>query len=261
MSSTFDNRNWLYNAYMRLRQRNGYPHFLFHLDGKKIIYCYIRKNACSAFKRMLVDLSDVEAKPSRPEERAAFLFRHHLARYPHDFKQVDHTIFVHRDPTERAISLFRNKFIQRSGSGDIFKSYEAQTGRSPETASFKDFVTHYLTGDMRRIDPHVLAQRRHLLPIIYSDAIEMGQLHETMCGVIGSDLADRYFLVRTNQTTGLIENDCGDVSNIPADKLAQTYESTNTLPPHAAFVTPDIAEQLDDVYRSDSAFRSGVPLT
>ena len=48
----------------RLDRRNkiisyGRAHFWFELGGKTYGYCYIRKNACSAFKKLICDTSDV----------------------------------------------------------------------------------------------------------------------------------------------------------------------------------------------------------
>ena len=62
MDTAFDNRKPLYAAYMKIRGRPGYLHFKGVVAGRSIVYCYIRKNACSAFKALLVDAAGGETQ-------------------------------------------------------------------------------------------------------------------------------------------------------------------------------------------------------
>ncbi len=92
----FDNRNPLYAAYMQLRRRKGYPHFKIELAGKKIVYCYIRKNACTTFKTLLFTETDPTQVDLPSDKSSEFIHQHCLATYPRDIRNTNYTIFIYR---------------------------------------------------------------------------------------------------------------------------------------------------------------------
>ncbi len=96
----------------------GGLHFTFELAGKRVVYCYIRKNASSAFKKLIVDCSPFSNLMKENENPIHFLYKYHKSTAK-DFSRADHIIFVYRDPIERILSLFKNKFIQQIGAQDI----------------------------------------------------------------------------------------------------------------------------------------------
>jgi len=171
--ANFDNR-WSFSS--------GKTHLGFELGGKKIAYAYIRKNACRSFKRALgyhdpVDVSEV------------------AAAYPFDPRQkYDAAIFVYRDPFERAISLFRNKFIDGKQNDRIMERYREAMGTSD--FDFDGFVR--FCG--KQLDPHTWTQRSSLRRMRYTHAIPIDQLSATMVEIVGEEAA-RPFEKKFNHST------------------------------------------------------------
>lgn len=123
--------------------------------GRRIVYTYIRKNGCTAFKRHILESTGQSAWDAPAVRRL---------RVPPaviEAGDLDLSIFVHRDPFERAVSTFLNKFVALSGAEDVLASYAARTGRDPGTASFAQ-VLDYLQGGVARVDCHFWPQKAHL---------------------------------------------------------------------------------------------------
>ena len=158
----FDNRR----AFQR-----GSLHLGFELGGKRIAYAYIRKNGSSAFKRALGYPSGTDIRVIEPSHRW-------------DLRQrYDATIFVWRDPEERLKSLYRNKILEREDAEDILVRYRTTMGEEPGSFErFAEFAT-------RNSDPHCVPQRDHLKPIVYSHAIPLTRLHESMVTIVGIEAA------------------------------------------------------------------------
>jgi hypothetical protein len=252
----FDNRGWLRYPWLTFGMRRARPatHFLVNIGGRRIVYCYIRKNGCSAFKRLIVDSSPQETKPTVGAERMGFCLQHHSARYPKDFVAADHIIFVYRDPLERVVSLFKDKFVAQSGAADIFKNYLEVTGQAPEDATFSDFVDRYLGHNWTRLDSHVLPQRRHLAPVIYTDAIPLRKLHVGMSRVVGAEVADAYFKKPSNSTPRLILDDVKDASDLSAGYLRARFRACGAMPDGGAFLKGKHRQRLEALYREDRMF-------
>uniref|UniRef100_A0A5F9C8T8 Carbohydrate sulfotransferase n=1 Tax=Oryctolagus cuniculus TaxID=9986 RepID=A0A5F9C8T8_RABIT len=134
-------------------------------DRYRFLYCYVPKVACSNWKRVLkvlagvLDSVDVRLKMDhrsdlvflgdlRPEE-----IRYRLQHY---FK----FLFV-RDPLERLLSAYRNKFgeireyQQRYGS-EIVRRYRAGAGPSPagDDVTFSEFLRYLVDEDPQRMNEH-----------------------------------------------------------------------------------------------------------
>lgn len=157
-------------------------HLAFTLGGKRIAYAYIRKNGCSAFKRMMLRLID-SGDP-------ADMVRHFPFR---PYEQYDAVIFVWRDPLERLVSLYRNKIIERKYAVDLLAAYRKTMNAEP--GSFEDFVRFAC---MER-DPHCWTQQSHLKRMRYTHAIPLDALHQTMREIAGP-AADAYFSKKVNKT-------------------------------------------------------------
>ncbi|MGF1522999.1 MAG: sulfotransferase family 2 domain-containing protein [Leptolyngbyaceae cyanobacterium] len=253
-----DNRHLLRGMWMRFGNRKGYPHFIFDFSGKRIVYCYIRKNACSAFKGLIVGLSNADPKPQY-QDVLQYILQHHRCQYPQDFTQADHIIFVHRDPIDRIISLFINKFIQQRGNTDIFNNYRAMTGSDPRAANFRDFVESYLPKDMKKLDPHVIPQFDHLLPVVYTESIPLARLHEAMAGILNEQIADTYFSQKVNATISSGQDyDDPMAAQIPAIKLRQTWLAEGTLPTKKSFIDNEmhLDKKLQSIYAKDAIFQA-----
>ena len=118
-------------------------HFAFEANKKKIVYCYIRKNASSSFKRLMISRSPYKNKRKDFQSSLKFLSQFYAAK-TQQFEKFDHSIFVVRDPVDRILSVFKNKFVKKTGNIDIFESYARVTGKNPETATFSGFMTDYI---------------------------------------------------------------------------------------------------------------------
>ncbi|MBU2963479.1 sulfotransferase family protein [Citreicella sp. C3M06] len=186
--------------------RNDLHYFLPNEDGKAILYTYIRKNACSAFKRLMAEKSP---------DKTPGLKKFKQFRVPLDNVSFDEAIFVYRDPFDRAISAFLNKFVDKSGNADIFESFKSQTGKDPYTATFRDF-TQYLDAPFKNLDPHVWPQKSHLLEVDYTLPLEMKELPATMAKKFPS--ISEAFQKPVNKSYKH-ETHTGDLCDIPVDQI------------------------------------------
>ena len=240
---------------LRLRGGYGHPHFHVEFEGRRIIYCYIRKNACTAFKALIVNHSPGPGM-SPGETAIDYLLDHHRAEYRRDIVGADRVVFVYRDPINRSISLFKNKFIQRSGNDDIFRDYERVTGADPDRATFEDFVMRYLGSDTGPNDPHTRSQRSHLLPIVYTDAIPITALREHMAEVLDGPTADKYFRRKLNASENSSTYTDSSASRTPAHALHEVLLREGSFPSRASFLGGgnDIEGRLRAIYSQDAPF-------
>jgi hypothetical protein len=160
-----------------------------------VAYCYIRKNACSAFRRMILEHSP---HPKRKDERPVFYMdRCHRLGYG-DIAGCAHVIFVIRDPFERAVSGYLQQIVSRLDEPYpvLEDGVRGLTGRTRAELSFADFVEFYLgTEDFSRIDVHFMPQVAHLAPIRYSDVLLDKRLAEDAAQVFGPALAEQVTLM------------------------------------------------------------------
>ena len=205
----------------------GRLHRRFDAGGLSIGYAYIRKNACSSFKAAFPQW-DVVTRP--PVE------------------ETDAQVVVLRDPVERLVGLFRNKFIQRAGNADIFAAYRDTTGKDPDEASFADLVVYVRSGG---VDPHVWTQRSHLYAIRYSHATLIQDLHSTMVELVGAEAA-MPFSRRVNSTGHLATYDT-PAAHVPASTLREHLLGSKQIPSTDALTTPALRESIADAYASDYA--------
>jgi len=217
-------------------KRNKMNYLLPNEEGKIIVYTYIRKNACSAFKLLMLERSR-QQEGSEIEKMRAF-------RAPQHLKQWDHSVFVYRDPFERAVSVFQNKFLDKSGNGDIFYSFKAQTGKDPHTATFRDFVT-YLKTPFEELDPHVWPQKSHLLEIEYTLPIDMNDLTNVIEEEFPS--LSKFFQNKVNESRERADI-LGDLCDVPANQISN-YNKKNF---------EALRPTLEDLYSSDMEMISEV---
>lgn len=231
------------NAGVHLRLPKPYDH---------IVYVYIRKNGCSAFKRWLLhDMSQrrgPEADISIVAKRYAISMEWELA----------HTtrLLVLRDPVERMCSLYRNKFIQRRGAEDILQSFEGATGIQGQKASFNCFVDKYLRLILKndpfwgaKIDPHCFLQAQHLWPITYDQVVMMDDLPEASLEIFSEEVATSFFQSRVNSTPTMAEHN--PHSNTPANRLIELYELGGFLPDNASLVDEASRDLIRQIYETD----------
>lgn len=223
-------------------------HLKFEINKYIYVYAYIRKNACTAFKNLICNLSEYK-KHGEGTSRINYLSKHHGIVSVKEIEKSDFTLFVYRDPIERILSLYKNKFIVRSKNKDIFYNYQKVTGNNPEESTFCNFVKSYLTKSHSLIDLHCHSQASHLLPIFYTHAIPINKLSSCMQKIIGKHLSNRFFKDKINQTTTL--NVDNFAYNISSNALHKNYLKTGFLPSNAALLNNSICEILQQIYFED----------
>lgn len=218
-------------------------HFKIRVNDVDISYSYIRKNACTAFKKFFIAMSSEQIQKN--EIPLKFMDRVHKVNME-SVVSSDFRVCVLRDPVDRIVSLFQNKFVVRSYNDDIFSSYRLRTGKSPETASFADFVKDYLVLEESEIDPHCYSQYSHLMPVQYNVACLLSDLHDEMSNVVGSKIAKKYFFKRVNSTPASGYTDV-DLSNVPAEVL----KSLGLTPQKSNLCTVELEGLIRDKYTDD----------
>jgi hypothetical protein len=222
-------------------------------DSPRVGYCYIRKNACSVFTRMILD----QVPGPRPEGENAlrFISRHHRLDYD-DLAACAHVIFVIRDPFERLVSGFVQQVLNRSLGPypELEDSVRALTGRTRAELSFADFVEDYLgSGDFARINVHFTPQVAHLAPICYTTVLHDKTLAADAAQVFGAATAERYFRRPVNAMGQIARHRDPDAWSTPAGELRRRLDVTGSLPDRADLLTPPLAARLAEIYAADLA--------
>jgi hypothetical protein len=167
------------------------------------------------------------------------------------FADCDHIIFVYRDPIQRTLSMFRNKFIACTGARDIHANFAKLEGVDPADVSFRYFVERYLLRNFARLDRHVLPQSVHLRRTVYTDFIDVPDLHTRMCDILGKDLGDAYFQRPVNQTSHVRHVALNGAADMPIHDLRQIYADTDTMPDDTSFLVPDLRDKIKARYFAD----------
>lgn len=202
-------------------------HYRLVVNRRVVVYTYIRKNACSAFKRLIGGRPSLRGfvnrlrKPGSRHDPDHLNHIKHFKIHPDDFNfdKVDDLVFVYRDPFERIVSLFLNKFVEGKGAEDIQRNFEQVCSKSAGDASFEDFLD-YLSREFSLLDPHCYPQKSHLLEVAYTAPIDIKNLHGEITKIVGKDLANRFFLHPVNAVEKAGSKSSETLSAYPARVLA-----------------------------------------
>ncbi|MBV9527256.1 sulfotransferase family 2 domain-containing protein [Sphingomonas sp.] len=216
------------------------------IEGTSITYCYIRKNGCSAFKRLMLDLAGY----SGPWDDGLGVMRKNFAVSSiNEARDADWRVYVYRDPFSRAVSLFRNKMIMTDGAGDLLRDFAEVTGSDPADATFSTFVRDYLDG--QATDPHAWSQISHVLPMDYNVICTLDTLGAKMTDVLGAEVAGKYFVRRANASSRrLFDKPSADV---PVRELRERYTASQEMPSDDAFATESLRRIIQNRYCDDYA--------
>lgn len=256
----YDNRSVRARLYDRtarklgLKPRNvGESHYIFESGGKRIAYCYIRKNASTAFKRLIIDVSPYSEAVAQCGSRIRFMDNYHREMLLDRLEACDVRMFVYRDVFQRMASLFVNKFVLRKGAGDISMDLSRRLGMPEDAVSFSAFVKNYLgqAQDVNQLDPHVWEQIYHLRPIHYTHAIAVDQLEGEMSSIIGPGLASEYFRQKVNSAGAGQGIEGRDVADMDGAALNAEWQRVGRLPSYDQLLRSDLVEVLSDIYRRD----------
>lgn len=188
--------------------------------GTPLIYAYIRKNACSTFKAYF------NRRPHGKYLVRRWLLRDatatdgiggNMAHYRHPLGSNDleeDYMFVYRDPIERIWSLYKNKFLEESGQGQVVREFEAWAGKPAAETTFGDFM-RYLDQPFALLNAHYAPQKSHLIEREYI-AIRMDELGQTMVRLLG-DSRGQHFRQTFNRTKSVVSS--GPPSTTHRDRL------------------------------------------
>jgi hypothetical protein len=237
-------------------------HFFININGVRICFCYIRKNASSSFKKLMMDYTPFTYNPDLYSGKLDFFRKKHSACLPIIRHDYDATIVVLRDPVKRAVSLFVNKAVAQTYAVKFSKNYQNLTGRDPVDSNFRQFVMSYLQNPWRKLDLHVWPQYRQLWPINYTHAFLDQDLTRQMSRLVGPEITAKYFSGTVNASPRGEKNGIEDVLDRPAHELAALLDEydVNAELQHAA--ATHLEDTLKEIYSADynllARFSAGV---
>lgn len=226
--------------------RKGRDHYLIEINGISYSYCYIRKNACSAFKDLFMHESIFAM--DKGSSLANMVFYHSCSQ--DQVISADYRVVVLRDPISRVASVFQNKFVQQLGFFDVFTNYNRITGMDPRMASFNDFVFHYLDNPVLSLDVHMHPQVAHLHPVDYNAACDVVGLYDMSVEIFGSTLANKYFKNKRNSSHRSSPLNA-EFLDYPAHVLNDLYFKTGQVPDFLSIMNSEHIEFLEQKYSAD----------
>jgi hypothetical protein len=212
-------------------------------QGRKIAYTYIKKNGCSNFKVYLK--RSTKAKSWRDQA----ILAQRVSQRKLEQGNWDIRIFIYRDPFQRLLSAFLNKFVRQEDSTVVLDNFEKLTGRSANEASFSDLLG-YIEHDLDSIDAHFWPQKAHLAEADYNMPIPIKELSRQMIDLFGSQGPASIFTKPRNASAYSTENDLGLVHNIPVHALQNLVANGVHLNPEN-FRAPEVYEHVRAFYQDD----------
>lgn len=239
----FDNR-------VRRRKINSST-FNISVDGVDFAYTYIRKNACTSFKRLFKSYSEHDFKSAGGDLKG--MAAYHIVKSAKEAEKIPYRVFVYRDPIERVVSVYNNKFVQCSGASDIFQDFYNITGMDPKECTFEDLVELYVANIKKgvMIDAHLLPQSWHLLPIVYNCVIKLPEIKKDMSSLLGKEVGGKFFSKSVNSTSNAGKFHLDNAKKIPAREIVGIYKSHNQLPSFESYVDDELRGSLESVYSDD----------
>ena len=241
--------------------RTPNSHYEVRIGGKRLLYTYIRKNACSSFKRIInrkphpkYFVKNMLGREEHGRNHISGNMKYYLRQNDADLKidKYDETVFVYRDPVERFISVFTNKFIDnfdKPTAADIRANFEKLSNMPAGDATFIDFIK-YSENDFSLLDCHLWPQKSHLWEIDYSLPISIERLQDEMSECIGRELAQKWFGKRVNASkTKGIEASQG-FENTTVNELRKIQSDGVSISKNN-FVFDGLNDYLADRYRMD----------
>jgi hypothetical protein len=225
-------------------------HLKFNLGKKKYVYAYIRKNGCTAFKKFICDLAAI---PYAGEPHLGSITIQKQVIFKHELYKTDR-ILVLRKPHERLISLFCNKFIQRSGANDIIDNYKLIGKECMESMTFQTFLHNYVfpnlfKNDGIKLDPHCQPQSLHLWPIKYNKVFMLADLYQISNKLFDTEIGNKYFKKKENSTQSHTTEQFD--SETPVRIMRQHYLIDGQLPTPDSLINSEILAEIKKIYMCD----------
>lgn len=221
-------------------------------EERTTVYVYIRKNACSLFKRMILD--------ALPKDKAAsnltdiqMMHRYRAASY-REVSRAKRRVFVLRNPIERVVSGFLNQVVLKIDDDypEMFVEMEKQVEKPRGDVTFEDFVSNYLcAADFSQVNAHFHPVVSHLGDFRYTHVLIDKTMYKDAWAVFGREIADKYFAVRRNDTSKLKSEKTPKAHLISAREILSTYRTEGYLPTKGSFISPDLRVALEKQYAAD----------
>lgn len=219
-----------------LRHLYVYPHL-------KIAYSYVPKNACTSLKRLFGEAEGWLA----PDSPTAHVMRPRwwlsgMARYP----LVDERVVVLRDPVDRVLSGYLEKFLRRDDPVAA-KALAGGLDGPGDDVTFADLVGYLVRTRDRHLDEHWRPQRDFLLGS-YSRVVRFEHLAEDT-----GFLAERGLVLgRRSRATSTLLADVGTGwGRRGAARLRTLRRRDGVLPSRASMVDDELAGLLRERYAED----------
>lgn len=200
----------------------NYGHFRFQDANVDFSWTLIRKNASSTMVGWLGQKARVVQSGSQRLEK--------IMEFRVDSAHADmskNKILILRDPVERAVSTWLNKFARPTvkGKDHIHEEAEKITGVPARDLNFEKFVLGYVTSGLAS-DVHLNSQRSHLGNIRYNRVIHPSGLWNLMYLILGSEQESEYFRTHRNSTLGTPKP---DMSRVVVRALEKFYQEDYEL--------------------------------
>lgn len=225
--------------------------FIIALSDGDLVYTYIRKNACTSFKKLFKSFSPYDFHQAGGDLKG--MAHYYKVCSPDQAARAKHRVFVYRDPVERVVSVFKNKFIQKSGADDIIDDFKRVTGLDPDCINFRGYVKDYVAkiSSGTHIDAHLLPQQWHLLPIVYNSAIPLHSIKSEMSKILGCEIGEKFFSKPVNSTKANKSVCDRFYGEDKVSDLYALYKSSGVFPSNDALLSDDIVDLIRSIYVDD----------
>lgn len=223
-----------------------HSHFVFPIEGVQFGYLYLRKNGCSTFRNLMEmsarenDLGSSHSVFKMPSLSAFSSSRYRLA--------------ILRDPVERIVSCWNNKFIQQYGHKDMMQNFSQLCSIPEENITFVEYVTNYVRlAGSTKMDVHLLPQSMYMFPLnLYTNIYFLSELNSEIRKIIPVKVFAKVFgQLRNNTSQFLASPTTSDIASMPVAVLRKKFEKTNTIPNFRDIIDENMLEIIQDVYSED----------
>jgi len=229
------------SSLIKRRRQTPRSYWLPNDQGRRILYTMIHKNGSTPFRYYIM------TRTGHPFSSRAT--RQLISKNPSpERSEYDAALFVYRDPFERAVSGYINKFVDKVGTNGVYKNYQQYSEIAPQDSSFLDFLT-YIVSSKDNVDGHFIPQHDHLLPIDYTHPIPVKHINRTMDRLLGTQEGSEMFMHKANATQYGTHGFDG-ICDTPADELQRIVQSGQRLQIDA-FKTPETQRIIGEIYSQD----------
>ncbi|OWV29263.1 sulfotransferase family 2 domain-containing protein [Halomonas campaniensis] len=235
---------------------NDKLHLQLEIGEVQFSYVYIRKNACSSWKKLFVNESLYREKAKEFNNPINFMSKYHKVKNTNELELLENRIVILRDPIERLYSGFINQFISRLNKnryGVMHEEVGSFLEKPVEEVTFDEFIKQYILKSGEEVNVHFVHQVSHLANVEYNKKWMLNDLYNESESFFGKSIADKYFKKKLNSTQK-IEKIKGDYKFVPAGKIYELYSERGAVPSLDSLIDNDIFDILREYYEKDYNF-------